>query len=59
MASKSYKLVKLESEPEDEPKHFYTARRPTKGEKVGIKLRLRKYNPYARKHMWYKETKLK
>ena len=57
--AKSYRLVKLQSEPEDEPKHFYTTKKPTRGEKAGVKLRLRKYNPRAMKHMWYKEVRLK
>ena len=49
----------MQSEPEDEPKHFYTTKKPTRGEKAGVKLRLRKYNPRAMKHMWYKEVRLK
>jgi|TARA_B100001079_G_C16282357_1_gene457140 ribosomal protein L33 len=57
MANKSYKIIKLESE--EEPKHFYTTIKPTRGEKAHVKLRLRKYNPRAMKHMWYKEVKLK
>ena len=59
MSKKSFKLVKLVPEDENEPMHYYTARRPTKGEKVGTKLRLKKYNPRAQKHMYYKEVKLK
>lgn len=57
MANKTYKLIKLESE--EEPKHFYTAKKPTKGLKASDKLRLRKYNPYAMRHMFYKEVRLK
>jgi ribosomal protein L33 len=57
MASKTTRLVKLESE--GEPKHFYTAKKPTRGEKASVKLRLRKYNPYAREHQVYNEKKLK
>ena len=57
MANKSYKIVKMESE--GTPKHFYTAKKPTRGEKASVKLRLRKYNPYAMEHQWYNEKKLK
>ena len=53
--SKSYRLVKLESE--EEPKHFYTTKKPMKGTKAGDKLRLRKYNPRAMKHMFYIEKR--
>tara|TARA_R110001583_G_scaffold195269_1_gene371326 strand:- start:706 stop:876 length:171 start_codon:yes stop_codon:yes gene_type:complete len=55
--AKSYKIVKMESE--GTPKHFYTAKKPTRGEKAGVKLKLKKYNPYAMKHQWYNEKKLK
>ncbi len=57
MANKSYKIIKLESE--EEPKHFYTTIKPARGLGASKKLRKRKYNPRAMKHMWYKETKLK
>ena len=57
MANKSYKIIKLESE--EEPKHFYTIIKPARGLEASKKLRKRKYNPRAMKHMWYKETKLK
>jgi len=55
----AYKIIKLESEPKDEPKHFYTTKKPTKGLGAAEKLRLRKYNPRAMKHMYYKEVRLK
>jgi len=55
--AKPYRLIKLESE--EEPKHFYTAKKPMRGEKAQVKLRLRKYNPRAMKHMWYNEKKIK
>ena len=55
--AKSYKNVKLESE--EEPKHFYTTQKPTKGLGASQKLRLRKYNPRAMEHQWYKEVRLK
>ena len=55
--AKSYKIVKMESE--GTPKHFYTTTKPTKGLGASKKLRLRKYNPLAMRHMYYKEVKLK
>ena len=57
MANKSYRLIKLEST--GLPKHFRTAKKPTRGEKAGVKLELMKYNPYAREHQLYVEKKLK
>ena len=57
MANKNRRIVKLESE--GMPRHFYTTYRPTGGMKSGTKLRLKKYNPLAMKHMWYKEVRLK
>ena len=55
--AKSYKKIKMESE--EKPTHFYTATKPTKGLGATQKLRLRKYNPRAMRHMWYKEVRLK
>ena len=55
--AKSYKIIKMESE--GTPKHFYTAKKPTRGEKTGVKLKLKKYNPYAMEHQRSNETKLK
>jgi len=52
---KSYRIIKLVSE--DEPRHYYTTTIPTKGVKAGVKLKLRKYNPRAMKHMWYVEKR--
>jgi len=57
MASKSYKIIKMEST--GLPKHFRTAKKPTRGEKAGVKLELMKYNPYAQEHQLYVEKKLK
>jgi len=51
------KIVKLESE--EEPKHFYTTKKPTRGLGASEKLRLKKYNPRAMRHMFYKEVRLK
>ncbi len=55
--AKTYKLVKLESE--EDPKYFYTVKKPGKGLGAQQKLRLRKYNPRAMRHMWFKEVRLK
>ena len=52
---KNYRIVKMVSE--EEPKHYYTTTVPTKGIKAQNKLRLRKYNPRAMKHMWYKQVR--
>ena len=57
MANKNRRIVKLESE--GMPRHFYTTYRPTGGMKSGTKLRLKKYNPRAMEHQYYKEVKLK
>ena len=39
--------------------HYYTTTKSKKGEKRGTKLQMRKYDPIARKHVLYKEGKLK
>ena len=53
--AKSFRLIKLESE--EEPRHYYTTKKPGKGMGASKKLRLRKYNPRAMKHMWYIEKR--
>ena len=53
--AKSYRIIKMVSE--DEPRHYYTTTIPTRGVKAGVKLRLKKYNPRAMKHMWYKQVR--
>ena len=48
--------------PEDNKKDTgtrYYVRKPTKGEKRGMKMRVRKYDPVVRKHVIYKEDKIK
>ena len=37
---------------------FYYAKKPTKGEKAKIKLKVKKYNPSTRKHEFFIEKKL-
>ena len=49
--------IKLESVGDNEPKHFYTTDKNKRT--TTEKLEFIKYNPKARKHMLYKETKLK
>ena len=53
--AKDYRIVKLVSE--EAPTHYYTTTIPTKGMKASNKLRLKKYNPRAMKHMWYKQVR--
>jgi large subunit ribosomal protein L33 len=36
----------------------YYVKKPTKGEKRGIKLRIRKYDPVIKKHVWFVEKKM-
>ena len=59
MAKKSsYALKQLI--PEDNPKTGtkYIVRKPTKGLKVAKKLRMKKYDPVLKKHVWFVESKL-
>ncbi len=39
--------------------HFYTTTRNPRGEKGREKLRMKKYDPTIRKHVWYEEKKIK
>ena len=45
--------------PEDNPKTVtkYIVRKPTKGLKVADKLRMKKYDPVLKKHVWFIEKK--
>ena len=59
MAKKtSYALKQLI--PEENPKTGtkYIVRKPTKGMKVADKLRLKKYVPVLKKHVWFVEKKM-
>jgi len=59
MAKKSsYALKQLI--PEENPKTGtkYIVRKPTKGLKVAEKLRLKKYDPVLKKHVWFVEKKM-
>ena len=46
--------------PEDKPETGtrYWVKKPTKGEKRGIKLRQRKFDPILRTHVWFVEKKM-
>ena len=39
--------------------HFYTTTKSKRGEKANEKLELMKYDPVVRKHVLYKEKKIK
>ena len=58
MAKKSYALKQLL--PEENPKTGtkYIVRKLTKGMKVAEKLRLKKYDPVLKKHVWFVEKKM-
>ena len=59
MAKKtSYALKQLV--PEENPKTGtkFIVRKPTKGLKVAEKLRLKKYDPVIKKHVWFVEKKM-
>ena len=53
--AKSYRIVKLVSE--EGTGDYYTTMKPTKGQKSGEKLRLKKYDKKLRKHVWFKEVR--
>ena len=54
----SYALKQLI--PEENPKTGtkYIVRKPTKGLKVANKLRMKKYDPVLKKHVWFAEKKM-
>ena len=58
MAKKSYALKQLL--PEDKPQTGtkYIVRKPTKGLKVAEKLRVKKYDPVLKQHVWFVEKKM-
>ena len=57
MAKKSYILMQLINE-EVKTKTKYIVHMPTKGEKQGKPLRLRKYDPVTGKHHWFVTKKM-
>ena len=59
MAKKTYELKMMF--PEDEKQKTgtrYWVKKPTKGEKRMQKLRLRKFDPVLRAHVWFVEKKM-
>ena len=53
MAKKSYNLVQLVPEEKRKTGTKYVVRKSAKGEKVSVKLRLRKYDSKLKKHVWF------
>ena len=58
MAKKSSIKVRLVPEAKPNSSFFYYAKKPTKGEKAKVKLKVKKYNPITRKHEFFVEKKL-
>ena len=58
MAKKSYALKQLLPEDKPETGTKYIVRKPTKGLKVTEKLRVKKYYPVLKKHVWFVEKKM-
>ena len=58
MAKKSSVKVRLVPENKVDSSFYYYVKKPTKGEKAKIKLKLKKYNPETRKHEYFIEKKL-
>ena len=50
MAKKTSIKVRLVPEKKPDSPFFYYVKKPTKGEKAKIKLKLKKYNPDTKKH---------
>ena len=55
---KSYELKMMVPEEKKETGTRYFVRKPTKGEKRTQKLRVRKYDPVLKQHVWLKEVKM-
>tara|TARA_B000000532_G_C18814263_1_gene382940 strand:- start:163 stop:354 length:192 start_codon:yes stop_codon:yes gene_type:complete len=58
MAKKSSVKVRLVPEAKPNSPFFYYVKKPTKGEKAKVKLKLKKYNPATKKHEIFIEKKL-
>ena len=58
MAKKSSIKARLVPEAKPNSPFFYYVKKPTKGEKAKIKLKLKKYNPATKKHEIFVEKKL-
>ena len=58
MSKKSSVKVRLVPEKKVDSSFYYYVKKPTKGEKAKIKLKIKKYNPNTRKHEFFIEKKL-
>ena len=58
MAKKSSIKVRLVPEQKPDSPFYYYVKKPSKGEKAKVKLKLKKYNPDTRKHEMFVEKKL-
>ena len=58
MAKKSTVKVRLVPDKKPDSPFFYYVKKPTKGEKSKVKLKMKKYNPDSRKHETFIEKKL-
>ena len=58
MAKKSSIKVRLVPETKPDSPFFYYVKKPTKGEKAKVKLKMKKYNPSTKKHETFVEKKL-
>ena len=58
MAKKTHLKVRMVPESNPDSRFIYYAKKPTKGEKVKDKLKMKKYNPNTRKHEMFIEKKL-
>ena len=55
---KTYALKQMLPEEKPETGTKYLVRKPTKGLKVAEKLRVKKYDPVLKKHVWFVEKKM-
>ena len=55
MAKKTHIKVRMVPESKPDSAFVYYAKKPTKGEKAKIKLKIKKYNPNTRKHEFFIE----
>ena len=58
MAKKSSIKIRLVPENKTDSAFYYYAKKPSKGEKAKVKLKVKKYNPVTRKHEIFVEKKL-
>ena len=58
MAKKTSIKVRLVPESKPDSAFYYYAKKPSKGEKAKVKLKVKKYNPVTRKHEIFVEKKL-